>query len=952
MDPALQELILLGNQEQKVEAIIRLQKADQLPEGIEVVCRFGDIVTCRLPHQKIETIWSDEAVASMKVARYVGIDPMPEQLTEVFDHQSQDTSSISSRAEITPNGGKGVVVGIIDWRFDFTHPNFLDEEGNTRFLAIWDQTEELEDDSLKYGYGKVHHQAAINEALLEDAPFQYLGYHPAKGDPLNDGAHGTHVLDIATGNGTIGDSSAAPYADIVAVHLSAGNIEEISSLGDSVRILEAIDFIREIAGDRPTVINTSVGKTAGPHNGKTLVEQGMDNFLTEQTGRCIVQSTGNYFKHRTHASGHLREGEEKSLTWHVYRSDKTYNELEIYMPNDAAFRVALVAPNEMCITEVELGSREDIVIGGETVGRFYHRAKEPNTGFNHVDIFLYSNAPPVDWEVMVQVENTTEDEAWFHAWIERDGSCMGCQSRFEKADADPLNTTGTICNGFHTIAVGAYDMETEEMAPFSSAGPTIDGRQKPFIIAPGVHIQAAKSASYEDDQSLGELTIKSGTSMAAPHVTVTVAALFGEQSYLLPIEETFRMIKDCFMSTEIVIKGEQERLGIGILDTSNLKKLASNTDEITVIMETTNTENNNTIAEIEPIEAQEKLYLTKDHEHQAVSELVEEDQASDEIQENSKKYQVPSINTINEDIEVYQEAYLPLYDDTWEEEIHLLHTESCNCNKYLAKRRIPRFREFSYKEIVANEAVQAIPKIPNQFRLDSNAFEILAKEGNARTKYLKKGDILLSHAIGEGLLFKSILQESVNLDTDSKVIAKVRYADDISPKVNHLVLTSESGWLLPHHSILRLKKPIKPNSFQPTFLNKKFNIEDSFAILRNVEGKKLKTLAYTGNIVDKKKKAFYVKKGTEVYVKSATLKPNNQRLIIQIMDSERRTIGWTNASNIKGKFINEIIGIIRAPTLVKEQFGIKRYTVADAKAIIRSEKDLDNSEINLGIIPQ
>ncbi|MEM6698474.1 MAG: S8 family serine peptidase, partial [Bacteroidota bacterium] len=315
MDPALQELILLGNQEQKVEAIIRLQKADQLPEGIEVVCRFGDIVTCRLPHQKIETIWSDEAVASMKVARYVGIDPMPEQLTEVFDHQSQDTSSISSRAEITPNGGKGVVVGIIDWRFDFTHPNFLDEEGNTRFLAIWDQTEELEDDSLKYGYGKVHHQAAINEALLEDAPFQYLGYHPAKGDPLNDGAHGTHVLDIATGNGTIGDSSAAPYADIVAVHLSAGNIEEISSLGDSVRILEAIDFIREIAGDRPTVINTSVGKTAGPHNGKTLVEQGMDNFLTEQTGRCIVQSTGNYFKHRTHASGHLREGEEKSLTW-------------------------------------------------------------------------------------------------------------------------------------------------------------------------------------------------------------------------------------------------------------------------------------------------------------------------------------------------------------------------------------------------------------------------------------------------------------------------------------------------------------------------------------------------------------------------------------------------------------------------------------------------------------
>ena len=76
------------------------------------------------------------------------------------------------------------------------------------------------------------------------------------------------------------------------------------------------------------------------------------------------------------------------------------------------------------------------------------------------------------------------------------------------------------------LAVGAVDAE-EATAGFSSTGPAQgDLSLKPEITAPGVDIIAPRASGSELGEPVGENYMKlSGTSMAAPHVSGTAAAL-------------------------------------------------------------------------------------------------------------------------------------------------------------------------------------------------------------------------------------------------------------------------------------------------------------------------------------------------------------------------------------------------------------------------------------------
>src|SRR6266566_1673922 len=378
MDPLLRELIEEGNSEEELEVILKLRPHAPPPPDARIVTRFGDIATARVRRGRVRATWNDEAAVSVKAPRLV----WPE----------SDVLADGDRVEAErprPQGvsGRGVVVGVIDWGCDFAHPNLRNPDGSTRLLALWDQSNKTQPvKPPPYGYGAVYTAADLNRALQDARPYATLGYHPGDSDPLGDGAHGTHVCDIAAGNGSVPGSpiGLAPLADLVFVHLAASRDGGRVSLGDTSRILEALHFISVIAGHRPFVVNLSVGRCGGPHTGLSMVEQGIDQLLLLGPGRCVVHSTGNYFATQGHAAGQLRPGEARSLGWETDRADVTPNELEVWYPSRDLLTVELRAPGSDAVIRVARGDDAPVLISGRDVGHVYHRANDPSNGDHHI----------------------------------------------------------------------------------------------------------------------------------------------------------------------------------------------------------------------------------------------------------------------------------------------------------------------------------------------------------------------------------------------------------------------------------------------------------------------------------------------------------------------------------------------------------------------------------------
>jgi phosphatidylserine/phosphatidylglycerophosphate/cardiolipin synthase-like enzyme len=535
VDPTLRRLIESGDVDDEVAVLVRLSSAAAtLPRPARIVTRFGDIATVRVPRGQVERLRTRPAVRSVKAPRLYRAEVV---LTKVGLSPAETDLEPTAADERRPPGltatGAGAVVAVVDWGLDFTHPDFRHPDGRTRLLALWDQQPGPDPARPnRYGYGLVYTAAAINAALEQPDPVAALGYDPALSD-LGLGTHGTATTSIAAGSGASGVPGVAPEADLVFVHLSTWGPAGPQGLGDSVALVEAIDFIRQTAGDRPWVVNLSMGRHGGPHDGSTLVEQALDAVMAEGPGRMIIQSCGNYYAAAVHVEGELLPGRRTRIPLLVDPAAQEEHQVELWYAGSDRMAAGLLPPDGGRGVITRPGQDKTLRLGGEPAARIIHRTGDPNNGRNQVVIWLFPGVPGGEWVIVLGAADVTDGR--YHAWVERESLHPRCQARFPGDLAVSTTTTGTICNGQRTITVGAYDRHSPDWAVtvFSSSGPTVDGRHKPDLLAPGQRVLVARSqpaGPAQPDQTgpdrTGLGTRMNGTSMAAPHVTGTVACLF------------------------------------------------------------------------------------------------------------------------------------------------------------------------------------------------------------------------------------------------------------------------------------------------------------------------------------------------------------------------------------------------------------------------------------------
>lgn len=499
----------------KVDDINAWEKLSEVRAGITLGSSDGlHIVTGRIPIQRIEFVRKQPCVKSLKSSQ-----PVKPALSATTKNM-QVTSNLLP-AHVSPGGGKGVVVGIVDFGCDFVHKNFRKQDGKTRIEAIWDQAGQLAGAS-EVPYGRLYKQADIDKALSKPRPYQHLGYPELNRDFFL-GAHGTHVTDIAAGNGRgSGVPGCAPEATIIFVEASANDIhwsgmEAVAqSFGDSVQMLEAVNFIFEQAGNRPCVVNLSLGTNGGPHDGTTLLEQGLDLLVKAKPNRAVVIAASNSQNDHIHTMGSLNANDVIDLGWNTQYSPYG-QEMEIWLPRGSRVAVEIVAPDGTVLGTAQPGTNMPIGTDENIVVYVSNRLDEPNNGENMIGIFIAGASGGAQWTI--RLHNLAATPTTFHAWIER-------MDEYQSSFASPVgtHTLGSISCGHETICVGSYDAHknTLPLSYFSSHGPTRDGREKPEVSAPGHAVLAARSGTVTG------VVHMSGTSMAAPAVTGLVALILAE----------------------------------------------------------------------------------------------------------------------------------------------------------------------------------------------------------------------------------------------------------------------------------------------------------------------------------------------------------------------------------------------------------------------------------------
>ena len=279
------------------------------------------------------------------------------------------------------------LLGIIDHGIAFAHRAFRDaaRPGTTRIRAFWDQEREAAAPTppwtrpLDMGYGAMLDNAAINTLIARHGPrepalYRSLGYGPG----ACRFSHGTHVLDLAAGFPNPLRPEGAPSgpwdgyagrAPIVAVQLPHLPFKDTSGCGLGVQVLDALHFIAgQASAGQTVVINLSDGAYGGPHDGQSMTELAIDDFLQRHPNVQLVLAAGNGADQRLHARTKqpLAMGQQCEIGWRVMPDDATDSFCEIWLDAAAALAAGSVV---LHLQPPQGGPVVTVPLGGQAVLR-------------------------------------------------------------------------------------------------------------------------------------------------------------------------------------------------------------------------------------------------------------------------------------------------------------------------------------------------------------------------------------------------------------------------------------------------------------------------------------------------------------------------------------------------------------------------------------------------------
>ena len=386
--------------------------------------------------------------------------------------------------------GRGVVLCFIDTGIDYTNPAFLDENGNSRILAIWDQTIQTGTPPEGFLYGSEYTREEINRALRVEDPYTIV---PSR----DENRHGSAMAGVAAGSNVrtgrqyIG---AAPEADIVVVKLKECKEylrrfyllpEEVPAYQED-DIMLAVKYADSFAElfRRPVVICIGLGTNMGDHTGSSALSRYL-NDISIKRSRAVVVGGGNEGNAGHHYLGNF--GEERSRDVEVRVGDGSIGfMLEIWGNLPDVLTVSVRTPGGENISPVRLNIQQSV-----TYGFVYERSLvtidatlvEASSGEELIRLRVKDPTPGI-WTFQVSAIGEIYNGE-FHMWLPITGF-LNTQVYF--LNPTPYTTLTEPAMASEVIGVSTYNAENNSFYIESGRGFSRRGGIRPDFAAPGVNV--------------------------------------------------------------------------------------------------------------------------------------------------------------------------------------------------------------------------------------------------------------------------------------------------------------------------------------------------------------------------------------------------------------------------------------------------------------------------------
>lgn len=417
-------------------------------------------------------------------------------------------------------GGDRVLIGIVDTGIDYTHPAFLNPDGTTKIVSIWDQTINDVECSNNYKYGCIYSKDEINEALASENPFSIV--------PTSDRiGQGTMLAGVACGSRNESNEfeGIASKAELVVVKLKPAKnslkqyyfIPEDKICYQEDDIMLGVKYLLSVAKETnsPMSICIALGTNQGGHAGLGKLSDLLSNNSL-RTGISISIAGGNEGNGRNHYSGSIDSSIGYNLVELMVGESQPSFYMEVWGEPGSRLIIDVTTPNgeEFTTISPDLFDSRRLNFQNDTTTVWLNNIRFETDTRDELIVFRFETPTQGIWKFKVYSE--IGRVADFNIWLPV-RYFLPEDTYFLKPDSNI--TIVSPGNSIMPITVSAYDEQSGNIYDDSSRGFTRINIIKPDFSAPGVGIE---TPFLENSYVKGY-----GTGIAASY-TAGISALFLE----------------------------------------------------------------------------------------------------------------------------------------------------------------------------------------------------------------------------------------------------------------------------------------------------------------------------------------------------------------------------------------------------------------------------------------